>query len=112
MNRLLVFITFAAITLGSISFIQRLETDKELAAQKQLTTRWMDAANSCSAARSALETQAQSCLDRESRNNADAGLWLEIITEATARDLKDSEKRKVPDDKTRRNLLDALDLPL
>lgn len=60
----------------------------------------------------ALETQAQACLEREAQNIADSQIWQDIIANSQSRDMQEEEKKGVPDDQTRRLLLDALDAPL
>ena len=60
----------------------------------------------------ALEAQAQACLEREAQSLADSQIWQDIIANAQSRDMQEEEKKGVPDDQTRRLLLDALDAPL
>ena len=68
--------------------------------------------HSTEAAKDAVREQAQACLKRLNDNLIDAGNWLEIIELSKSRDMEDKEKRMIPDDATRRNLLDSLDRPL
>lgn len=67
---------------------------------------------SSEAAKDAVREQAQACLKRMNDSLIDAGNWLEIIELSKSRDMEDKEKRMIPDDATRRNLLDSLDRPL
>ena len=60
----------------------------------------------------ALLAQAQACMDRESAARADAERWQQILEGMTPRPMSEQEKTGVPDDATRRALLDALDCPL
>ena len=64
------------------------------------------------AAKTGLREQAQACLKRLNESAMDSENWLRIIEESKARDMSDQEKRKVPDARTRRGLLDSLDKPL
>lgn len=90
--------------------IERLDTalgDKE----KELIS-WQKKANAAHVGQLALSIQAQACLDRETRRSAESGIWQEIIEQSQSRDMEDSEKKRVPDDQTRRKLLVDLDQPL
>lgn len=60
----------------------------------------------------ALLVQAQACMDRETAARADAERWQQILENMTLRSMSEEEKSGVPDDATRRALLDALDRPL
>lgn len=63
-------------------------------------------------ARAGEAAQAQACLDRESAARADAEEWRAILADMPLRSMSEEEKSGVPDDATRRRLLDSLDRPL
>lgn len=90
--------------------IRRLESELETA--QALAASWEQKARSAESDQGILREQAQACLDREASNQANSAIWLEIIEQSKTRDMEEGEKRGVPDDKTRRNLLDSLDEPL
>lgn len=85
---------------------------KDLSASRVAADAWKLTADQARAGQSALAEQAQACLDREAAARADADQWRAILTEMQTRDLSDAEKTGVPDDATRRALLESLDRPL
>lgn len=86
--------------------------EKDLAAARKETAAWKLAADQARAGQTALAEQAQACLDRESAARADADQWQAILAEMQTRDLSDAEMTGVPDNATRRALLESLDRPL
>lgn len=60
----------------------------------------------------ALEALADRCLSREKAARADADAWRQILMEMETREMTLSEKKEVPDEKTRRALFNSLDEPL
>lgn len=108
----LIVILCAQGALGVFQYYKIKSLEAELTTEKSLTVSWKEKADAASTAQTAIQEQAQACLDREARNIADAGIWREIIQQSQSRDMEEGEKKGVPDDKTRRNLLDFLDEPL
>ena len=88
------------------------QLEKDLAAARKEATAWKLTADQARAGQTALAEQAQACLDREAAAQADADQWRVILAEMQTRDLSDAEKTGVPDDATRRALLESLDRPL
>lgn len=79
---------------------------------KETAARWEAVAKKAQEGEAALYAQAQSCLDREAEARADADAWKALLDEATLRDMTPKEEKGVPDNATRKILLDALDRPL
>lgn len=88
------------------------ELEADLAAETARSTALEESLKRASSAQLAIETQAQSCLEREAKGIVEAQIWYDIIENSQSRNLEDEERKGVPDDKTRRNLLDSLDMPL
>ena len=79
---------------------------------KEAAARWEAVAKKAQEGEAALYAQAQSCLDREAEARADADAWKALLDGATLRDMTPREEKGVPDNATRKILLDALDRPL
>lgn len=88
------------------------ESNAELAKSQEREKQWAEAQESHRAAFKALKAQASSCLKREADAKADAAQWQELLLKMELRQMTAKEKDEVPDDTTRKALLDALDLPL
>lgn len=104
---------FAGFTRGEAS--RQSEIDllrKDLSAARVAADAWERTAAQARAGQAALAGQAQACLDRESAAQAEADQWRTILLEMQTRDPSDAEKSGVPDDATRRVLLESLDRPL
>jgi len=86
--------------------------ESDLKEWKEAAGRWQAIADQAQKGEAALEAQAQSCLNREAAARADADAWKALLEEATLRDMTPKEEMGVPDDATRKILLDALDRPL
>ena len=116
-----IYLMFAAIILGAfiMQHLQLTAAENSAALWKaeaqrcgEEAARWKTAHARAKAAQEALSVQAQACLDRESAARADAKEWQAILADMTLRSMSEEEKTGVPDDATRRALLDALDRPL
>ena len=55
---------------------------------------------------------AEACLAREQAAQEEHDQWAKLIEKAKSRDLTTEEQGKVPDDNTRKDLIDSLDRPL
>lgn len=121
MRNVLLYLVLAAILVATVAIMHlRASTAEANAAllegeALQLrveVARWQTAYAQAKAGQDALTAQAQACLDRESAARADAQEWRQILQDMTFRALSEEEAQGVPDDATRRALLDALDRPL
>ena len=88
------------------------ELERELAEWKDAAARWQALYEQARQGGEALAAQAQSCLDRAARAEAEADEWRQLLEAAESREMDATERREVPDDATRRRLFDALDRPL
>lgn len=121
MRNALIYLMFAAIILGAF-IMQHLQLtiaednaalwEAEVLQLRRDAARWKTALVQAKAGEAALTAQAQACLDRENAARADAKEWQAILADMTLRSMSEEEKSGVPDDATRRALLDALDRPL
>ncbi|MBD5538917.1 MAG: hypothetical protein HDQ94_02820 [Desulfovibrio sp.] len=121
MRNALIYLMFAAIILGAF-IMQHLQLTiaednaalwkAEAQRRGEEASRWKTAHARAKAGQVALSAQAQACLDRENAARADAEVWQGILADMTLRPMSEQEKTGVPDDATRRALLDALDRPL
>lgn len=88
------------------------ESNAELAQALEREKGWIASHEMMSKANDALKSQASSCLEREAAAMADAAQWQELLAKMELRQMTDKEREEVPDDTTRKALLDALDRPL
>lgn len=92
----------ASLAESQAELAKSLEREKSLIASHELISK----------ANEALKSQASSCLKREADAMADAAQWQELLAKMELRQMSDKEREGVPDDTTRKALLDALDRPL
>lgn len=121
MRDVILYSMLAAIIGGTIAIQHlRLNAAEERAARldaealelRAEVARWQVTYAQARAGQEALAAQTQACLDRENAARADAKEWQAILADMTLRSMSEEEKSGVPDDATRRALLDALDRPL
>ena len=121
MWNMLIYAMLAVIAGGAFAFQHlKLNGTEEHAAQleaenqqlKKDLSYWLAAYERAQAAQEALSAQAKSCLERERKALADAEEWRGLLESMKTRPLNEKEANEVPDDATRRRLLDDLDRPL
>jgi len=89
--------------------ISRLQEEKAVAVQSAAD--WKLVAENARFVQDAQARQAQACLEREAAAAIEVEHWQTVMAQMQTRELEDEEKIGVPDDATRRALLESLDRP-